>query len=274
MRVAPLEQAVDETRFGGKAAQLAEALRAGLPVPPGVALSVALVEAVARGDGDALGEVERAAALLRPPLAARSSAVGEDGRDASFAGQHLTCLDLRSAAETAAAVLAIHRSAHEGAAAAYRARLGLGEPPRVAVLVQELVDADCAGVLFTCNPLDGADELVIEAAWGLGEAVVAGLVTPDRFRVGRDGTVLERVGGVKDVAVVRSPDAGTRQVAIDGNQARKLCLTDDQLAQLAQLGERCERVFGRARDVEWAYAAGRLHLLQCRPITRAAAARS
>ena len=257
MTFAPLEQAVDATRFGGKAAQLAEALRAGLPVPRGVALSVALVDAVARGTGGAAGDVERAASLLRPPLAARSSAIGEDSDDASFAGQHLTCLNLSSAAEAAPAVIDIHRSAHEGAAIAYRARLGVDEPPRVAVVLQ-----------------DGADEVVVEAAWGLGEAVVAGLVTPDRFRVARDGAVLERIGGLKDVAIVRSPDAGTRQVAIEGKRARKLCLTDGQLAQLAQLAERCERVFGGGRDVEWAYAGGTLHLLQCRAITRARAARS
>jgi pyruvate, water dikinase len=271
---APLEQAVDANRFGGKAAQLAEALRGGLPVPRGVALSVALVDAVARDESGAAGEVERAASLLRPPLAARSSAVGEDAHDASFAGQHLTCLNLPSAAEAVAAVSEIRRSAHEGAALVYRTRLGVTEPPRAAVVLQELVDADCAGVLFTRNPLDGADELVVEAAWGLGEAVVAGLVTPDRFRVARDGTVLERVVGVKDVAVVRSSDAGTRQVGIEGERVRMPCLTDRQLAQLAQLGEGCERVFGRARDVEWAYAGGTLHLLQCRAITRAAAARS
>jgi pyruvate, water dikinase len=271
---APLEQAIDGTRFGGKAAQLAEALRAGLPVPRGVALSVTLVDAVARDESGAAGEVERAASLLRPPLAARSSAVSEDAHDASFAGQHLTCLNLPSAAEAVAAVSEIRRSAHEGAALVYRTRLGVTEPPRAAVVLQELVDADCAGVLFTRNPLDGADELVVEAAWGLGEAVVAGLVTPDRFRVARDGTVLERVVGVKDVAVVRSSDAGTRQVGIEGERVRMPCLTDRQLAQLAQLGEGCERVFGRARDVEWAYAGGTLHLLQCRAITRAAAARS
>jgi pyruvate,water dikinase len=270
----PLGQRLDAGRFGGKAAQLAEAVRAGLPVPAGVALSVALADAVARGDPSAAGEVERAASSLRPPLAARSSAVGEDSHDASFAGQHLTCLNVRSLSEAVAAVSEIRRSAHEGAALAYRARIGVDEPPRVAVVLQELVDADCAGVLFTRNPLDGADELVVEAAWGLGEAVVAGLVTPDRFRVGRDGTVLERLAGVKDIAVVRSPDGGTRQEEIEGERIRKLCLTDSELGELAQLGGRCERVFGGARDVEWAYAGGTLHVLQCRAITRAATVHS
>ena len=272
MTVAPLQQAGDGDRFGGKAAQLAEAVCAGLPVPAGVVLSVALVDAVARGDSAAAGEVERAASSLRLPLAVRSSAVGEDAHDASFAGQHLTCLNVRSAAESVTAVSEIRRSAHEGAALAYRARIGVDEPPRVAVVLQELVEADCAGVLFTRNPLDGADELVVEAAWGLGEAVVAGLVTPDRFRLRRDGTVLERVAGVKDIAVVRSPDGGTKQAAIEGKRVRTFCLTDRQLAELAQLGERCEQVFGGARDVEWAFARGTLHLLQCRAITRVAAA--
>ena len=271
MRFAPLEQALDAERFGGKAAQLAEAVGAGLPVPTGAALSVALVDAVARGESVAAGEVDRAASSLQYPLAVRSSAVGEDSSEASFAGQHLTCLNVRSPAEAVAAVREIRRSTHEGAALAYRARLGVAEPPQVAVVLQELVDADCAGVLFTCNPLDGADELVVEAAWGLGEAVVAGLVTPDRFRLGRDGTVLERVCGVKDLTVVRSPDGGTRQVTIDGERIGALCLTDSQLVELTRLGRRCEQVFGGARDIEWAYASGALHLLQCRAITRAAA---
>ena len=270
MRLAPLERAVDAERFGGKAAQLAEALGAGLPVPRGVAVSVALVDAVARGEPVAAGEVERAASPLRLPLAVRSSAVGEDSDDTSFAGQHLTCLNIRSPAEVVAAVREIRSSAHEGSALAYRDRLGVEEPPRVAVVLQELVDADRAGVLFTCNPLDGAGELVVEAAWGLGEAVVAGLVTPDRFRVGRDGAVLERVCGVKDLAVVRSPEGGTRQVTIEGERVGVFCLTDSQLVELAQLGLRCEQVFGGPRDIEWAYASGTLHLLQCRAITRTA----
>ena len=271
MTLARLDEVVDAARFGGKAAQLATLLTAGLPVPAGVALSVELVEAVAAGDPAAAAEVERGHALLRQPLAVRSSAVGEDSNDASFAGQHLTCLNVRLADEAVAAVQDVWRSAHSSSALAYRARIGVDDMPRVAVVLQELIDADRAGVLFTRNPLDRADELVVEAAWGLGEGVVAGIVTPDRFRVHRDGTVLERVAGVKDVAVVSSPDGGTRQAVVAGGRARTLCLTDSELAELAQLGQRCEHVFGDARDIEWAYSDGALHLLQCRAITRAAA---
>ena len=271
MTLARLDEAVDADQFGGKAAQLAALRRAGLPVPAGVALSVGLVEAVAAGDPAAAAEVERGHAFLRPPLAVRSSAVGEDSDAASFAGQHLTCLNVRVGSEAVAAVQEVWRSAHSPSALAYRARIGVDDRPRVAVVLQELVDADRAGVLFTRNPLDGADEVVVEAAWGLGEGVVEGIVTPDRFRVRRDRTVLERVAGVKDVAVVRSPEGGTRQEPVEGDRARTLCLTDSELAELAQLGRRCEHLFGEARDIEWAYAGGALQLLQCRAITRAPA---
>jgi hypothetical protein len=128
--------------------------------------------------------------MLAFRLVARSSAVGEDSEQASFAGQHLTRLNLRSEPELVDAVSAIWDSSRSPSALAYRERLGLPREPRIAVVVQELVDADSAGVLFSRNPLDGSDELVIEAARGLGESVVAGLVTPDRVRLRRDGAVV------------------------------------------------------------------------------------
>ena len=141
-------------------------------------------------------------------------------------------------------------------------------------MLQELVDADRAGVLFTRNPLDGADEVVVEAAWGLGEGVVEGIVTPDRFRVRRDGTLLERAAGVKDIAVVRAPEGGTRQAA-DRRRPRPDALPDaipSSPSWHSSVGA-ASSVFGKGRDIEWAYADGALHLLQCRPITRAAAPR-
>jgi pyruvate,water dikinase len=270
VRLAPLEESLDAELYGGKAAQLGVAVGAGLPVPPGLALSVELVEAIVAGVPAAIAKLEGSWSLLRAPLALRSSAVGEDSEEASFAGQHLTCLNVRSSADAIEAVGAIWRSAHSDSALAYRRRLGLTGSPRIAVVVQQLVDADCAGVLFTRNPLDGADELVVEAAWGLGEAVVAGLVTPDRFRVARDGTVLERVAGTKDLAVALAPDGGTEEVALSGERVGALCLDDSRLAALARLAERCGRVFSGARDLEWALAGDVLHLLQCRAVTRAA----
>ena len=270
MRIASLEECLAGECFGGKAAQLAAAVRAGLPVPPGLALSTELVEALAAGDSAASVELEQAWPLLRPPLAVRSSALDEDSEAASFAGQHLTSLNVRTATDAAAAVKLIWRSAHGESAVAYRRRLGVAGRPQIAVLLQELVEADCAGVLFTRNPVDGADELVVEASWGLGEAVVAGLVTPDRFRISRNGTVLERVAGAKDLAVTVAPEGGTRQVAVAGERVRRLCLDDRQLADLAHLARACEGVFTGARDLEWAFAGNELYLLQCRAVTRAA----
>lgn len=181
MRPTPLTEQLDERLVGGKAAQLAVAVRAGLPVPAGIALPVVFVDAVAAGRDDARSELAEMPGALRRPLVARSSAVGEVSREASFAGQHLTRLNLRSLTELVDAVCAIWASARSPAALAYRERLGLSPEPAMAVVVQELVDAESSGVLFSGNPLDGSDELVIEAAWGLGEAVVAGLVKPDRF---------------------------------------------------------------------------------------------
>lgn len=269
MTIASLGQRLDPDRYGGKAAELARAVGAGLPVPRGAALSVELVDAVAAGDRAATAEIDRRWPLVRPPLAVRSSAVGEDSSEASFAGQHLTCLNVRSATGLTEALSAIWGSAHSASALAYRHRLGLSRTPRIAAVVQELIEPESAGVLFTQNPIDGADELVVEAAWGLGEAVVAGLVTPDRFRIARDGTVLERVAGEKDLAIVPAPEGGTRQVAVTGGRVGALCLDDGRLAELARLAQRCRPVFGGARDLEWAFAGEALHLLQCRAVTRA-----
>lgn len=267
MKPAALTEQLDEERFGGKAAQLAAATRAGLSVPAGVALPVGFVDALAAGDREARQQLTAIFATLAAPLVARSSAVGEDSEHASFAGQHLTRLNLRSEPELVDAVRAIWDSARLPSALMYRERLGLPRKPRMAVVVQELVDADSAGVLFSRNPLDGADELVVEAAWGLGEAVVAGLVTPDRFRLKRDGAVVERIAGLKDVALRVDPEGGTRQTDVPDELARTLCLDDAQLAALHDLVLRCDEVFGESHDLEWAFAGGRLYLLQRRTLT-------
>jgi pyruvate, water dikinase len=268
LRPVGLSESVEEATYGGKAAQLAAALRAGLPVPDGVALAADFVEATAAGEPGAFRELEEAAGSLRPPLAVRSSAVGEDSETASFAGQHLTRLNVRSSDALVDAVRAIRESAHSESALAYLRRLGLDLEPRIGVVVQELVLADRAGVLFTRNPLDGADEILIEASWGLGEAVVGGLVTPDRFRLGRDGSVVERTAGVKDVAVRVAADGGTEETDVDPELVRMLCLEDSHLRELRGLGLRCEEVFGGTQDLEWAFGGGTLYLLQRRAVTR------
>jgi len=112
---------------------------------------------------------------------------------------------------------------------------------------------------------------VIEASWGLGEAVVAGLVIPDHFRVARSGEVLERVPGLKKIAIRRRPEGGTVEEELSPEQAEQLCLDDARLADLNRLASLCEEVFGPGRDIEWATVGEQLYLLQCRAITRAGA---
>jgi pyruvate, water dikinase len=267
--VVPLLEARDDSIFGSKAVGLGEAAREGLPLPPGVALSGDVVEAVASGEQTAIEEVVRLARDLPLPLAVRSSAVDEDGADASFAGQHLTLLNVPSCDALNDAVREIWWSANSDSAITYRQRVGLFRRPSVGVVVQSLLDPDCAGVMFTRNPVTGDDELMIEASWGLGEAVVAGLVIPDNFRVARSGEVLGRTPGLKRIRIRSLPEGGTREEDVPADRAEALCLDDAQLAELGRLADRCEQVYGRARDIEFAFAGGSLYLLQCRAVTRA-----
>jgi len=263
-----LAEVSDSSVFGSKAVGLGQAMREGLPVPAGLALSGPLVEAVAAADEAA---VERVVAAVRPlggPLAVRSSAVDEDGAEASFAGQHLTLLNVASAAELSTALRAIWWSANSDSAITYRKRVGLFRRPSVAVVVQVLLDPECAGVMFTRNPITGADERMIEASWGLGEAVVAGLVIPDSYRIARDGQVLERRPGLKRVAIRTLPAGGTVESDVAPELVERLCLDDPALEQLNRLALRCEAVYGPDRDIEWAFADGTFHLLQCRAMTR------
>jgi pyruvate,water dikinase len=269
----PLAEAVDVGVFGGKAVQLGTAIRSGLPVPSGYALSPGVVEAVVRDDAAtiaALGQVADQLGLL----AVRSSALDEDSEGASFAGAHLSVLAVSGCPATVAAVRAVHESGQDAGAQSYRATLGLGAEARMAVVVQQLVDADAAGVLFTRNPVTGADERVVEASWGLGEAVVSGLVTPDHYRVARGGSVLERVPGTKDIAIRprRDPAAlePTEEVEVAPDLVSQYCLGERELAALDRLASLCDEAYGDdGHDIEFAFRDGRLFLLQRRPITRA-----
>lgn len=261
-----LADAVEAARYGGKAASLSVAKRAGLPVPDGIALSVDDVAALLSGDDTAvpaLHELER----LALPVAVRSSAIGEDAPDHSFAGQHTTTLNAVGWEQVRAAIEHVGASGGSRGASAYRRRHGIAGAPRVAVLVQEMVPATVSGVMFTRDPTSGEDVRVIEATWGLGEAVVAGLVIPDHVRLAPDGAVLESAVGEKDVEIVACDGGGVEQRPVPPAQVRRPCLSAGDLVRLAGLADACERVLGPGQDVEWAFAAGELTLLQSRPIT-------
>ncbi len=257
-----LSAADDPAIYGGKAVQLGTALRAGLPVPDGLALGWQDVEAVAAGQAS-LHHV-----ALPSPCSVRSSAVDEDSADASFAGAHLTVLGVEGHDAVHEAVAAVHASAQHPGALAYRAALGLDANARMAVVVQRLVDAEMAGVMFTRNPMTGADERVIEASWGLGEAVVAGLVTPDHWVLDATGRMTTFIAGEKDIAIRRTA-SGTAEEPVDAALVATPCLDRSHLEALHELALICDRVFGGpGHDIEFAFAGGDLYLLQRRPITR------
>ena len=268
-KVVPLAEARDDSVFGSKAVGLGEAARGGLPLPPGVALAGSIVEEVASGEEEAIKLVADLVSSLPVPLAVRSSAVDEDGATASFAGQHMTLLNIRTVEEVGEAVREIWWSANSDSAITYRQRVGLFARPSVGVVVQSLLDPTVAGVMFTKNPVTGADERVIEASWGLGEAVVAAQVIPDLYRIARTGEMLERTPGLKKIAIRKLPDGGTFEDPVPPELIEALCLSDEDLNKLHRLASRCEEVYGPARDIEWAIADGELYLLQCRAVTSA-----
>jgi pyruvate,water dikinase len=203
------------------------------------------------------------------PLAVRSSATAEDLPGASFAGQQETFLNVRGAGALLEAVRACWASLWTARAMAYRERLGI-EPGRVslAVVVQEMVEAEAAGILFTADPTSGRrDRVVINAAWGLGEAVVSGRVTPDTLTVDRaSGRVVSRETADKEVMTVYA-GSGTEERPVPEARRRRPVLDDETAAKLAGYGARIEGLYGAPQDVEWALAGGEVFVLQARPIT-------
>ena len=260
----------DAGRVGGKGLSLGKMARAALPVPAGFVVTTDAYRRLAKpgihtdaGFAAALADAYRR--LGAGPVAVRSSATAEDAADTSFAGQQETFLGVEGDAAVLAAVGRCWASLHTERAVAYRAKQGVDEAGlAMAVVVQQLVPAEVAGVLFTRDPLDPAGlRMLAEASWGLGEAVVSGRVTPDRFTLDRDtGAVTTRQLGPK---AIRITAAGEEHVPPDLQQ--QFCLSDTALSQLAELGRKVEAFYGDPRDVEWAFVAGAFHLLQARPIT-------
>ncbi len=202
-------------------------------------------------------------------VAVRSSATAEDLPDMSFAGQQETYLNIRGETAVVAAVTRCWGSLWTPRAIAYRARNGIASDElALAVVVQELVPADAAGVMFTADPLTGAqDRILINAAWGLGEAVVSGAVTPDTYTVERaTGQVLDQQVGDKTVMTVRTAE-GTHDEPVPGSRRQVAVLSSEQVAELAGIGADVEDLYDRPMDIEWAVHAERFHVLQARPIT-------
>jgi pyruvate,water dikinase len=275
---------------GGKAAPLGQLLRAGLPVPPGFVVPTGAFEqslsavdvagAARQSAGHVRSLIEHAglapevadeipAALDRITascgdgyVAVRSSADTEDGPEASGAGQHDSFLAVRGPGQVVSAVVKCWASLWSERAVAYRRQHPSDHAstlPLTAVLVQRLVEADVAGVMFTGKTTR------IEASWGLGESVVAGRITPDTWMV-TDDVIVHHAIGHKQHRIDR---IGTQVVTrpVSAADIDRWCVSDQDIIDLDQIGRRIEQLLGRPQDVEWAIADGHIWILQARPIT-------
>ncbi len=299
---------VDLRQTGGKGAALARARQAGLPVPDGFVLTTrafdvhldhhGLRRGLRTGEPSAAerftehaleprvaGALREAAARLGGLLAVRSSGVGEDSKSASHAGQYVTVLGVRAGDDLERAVLSCWASAFSERVRVYgQGRLKRRSPNQIAVVVQRMVPPRCAGVAFSINPVSGDwREMTVEAAHGLGTAVVDGQVLPDFYRVRRPRRLfpglrrisarirfaeLEREVNPQALQTVLAPEGGTRQVAVPDARVRQAKLSPRELAKVCRLTLRVEALEGGRRDVEWAIdAQDKLWLLQARPIT-------
>ena len=204
-----------------------------------------------------------------PAVAVRSSSTAEDLPDLSYAGQQETYLNIRGVSAVQEAVKRCWASLWTARAIGYRARHGIAqEDVSLAVVVQELVPAAAAGILFTANPVTGTrSQVMINAAWGLGDVIVGGQVTPDTIVIDRaSGKVTERQISKKDVMTVRDAE-GTHEEAVPADRRTRAVLSPVQAAKLARMGVQIEDLYGQPMDIEWALGHGRFYVLQARPIT-------
>ena len=279
---------------GGKAANLGELVRAGFPVPDGFVvttdayamviqpLELNIPERIAAGEGpsvranietasmptDLRTEIANAyAALGTGPVAVRSSATAEDLPGAAFAGQQDTYLNVVGEEAVVDAVQRCWGSLWTERAIAYRSRIKIDSADvRIAVVVQRMINAEVAGVMFTADPVSGDREtIVVDASSGLGEAVVSGLVTPDHYALDGRGLIRDYRPGRREVIVSSIPGGGVAHRP--GELADIERLPDTVLTDLARLGIEVAKHFGRPQDIEWGYAEGRVWLLQARPMT-------
>jgi pyruvate,water dikinase len=284
-------------RAGGKGASLARMTELGLPVPEGFVVPADMLAGAVDAEAlrAALPDHEKAQAIVAaaevpeaiaeayaalgdtqptssagtsdPPVAVRSSACAEDSETASYAGQQETYLYVRGADAVRERVRDCWASFFSERAIFYRQKKGSLDDLGMAVVVQRMVLADVAGVLFTCDPVRGRrDRMVVEAVLGLGEAAVSGQVTPDHYILKRDGTVRKAQVSQQPIAIVPVETGGTeeRELGAEGGEQK---LDEAQLRRLAKLGDDLEQRLGGPQDIEWALEGGALYVLQARPVT-------
>lgn len=289
------EGCLEVMQAGGKGASLARMASLDLPVPPGFvvpadALAASLGERAQELSSLTADDATRAQQIVAETempnelseaivtaydelgddesVAVRSSACAEDSEEASFAGQQETYLHVRGAEAVIERVRDCWGSFFSERALFYRAQKGSLEDLGMAVVVQRMVNADVAGVLFTVDPVrKRKDRMVVEAVFGLGEACVSGQITPDNYQLARDGTVKRQRLSVQPLVIESGPDGGTVERELDAAEGGEATLEEEQLCELARLGEDLQGRLERPQDIEWAFEDGKLYVLQARPVT-------
>ncbi|RKZ39501.1 MAG: hypothetical protein DRQ49_11295 [Gammaproteobacteria bacterium] len=268
---------------GGKVANLSR-LAADYPVPPGFCLTTnafaqwtltenkteprvppSIYELLA----EAYQSLAKMCQVAEPKVAVRSSAIDEDGQNASFAGQYETYLNQVGIDAVAKAVARCWASVDSGNVQEYRRQQGqLTENQQIAVLVQQLVAADLSAVVFSANPISGnREEIIINASWGLGESIVGGTVTPDTYVVRKSDLTLIRQEIAEKQQMTIMTNNGTKEVMVPSVLSKQPAITKKQAIELAKLAFTLEEQMGWLVDIECAFQADKLYLLQCRPIT-------
>ena len=295
----------DSNEAGGKGAGLAAMTRLGLPVPAAFVVRASVLADLLESTGERervlsllaqageAGAAETARSIqpliraLRLPallsdeidralerlscktgVAVRSSASVEDSETASYAGQQDTYLNVKEKDEVPDRIRDCWASYFSERALFYRSRHGKLDDLGMAVVVQRQIEAERSGVMFTIDPVRRRrDQMMIEAVWGLGEAVVSGRATPDHYVVSRGGTVKQVRISAQEVAMRADKSGGVTQYELSPERGGARVLSDAELANLADLGRTLEGHFGSPQDVEFAFEGERLYLLQSRPVT-------
>lgn len=262
----------DFAAAGGKAASLAKLMQAGFPIPEGfVILPCALDESLKK---EILKEFLK---MKLKNAAIRSSATLEDSAKASWAGELETYLNT-SRKDLIFSIENCRASIFSKRAAAYRKEKGLGHKKvSVAVIVQKMVESETSGICFTVNPINkNPKQMVIEAGYGLGEAIVGGKITPDNYIVQKSsGKVIEKNISAQKMMIIQKMKGGTKEINVPKDKQNKQKLPDKKIVELARICAKIEKFYpstssGQAyapQDIEWAFSKNKLYILQSRPIT-------
>lgn len=279
---------------GGKGANLGEMTQAGITVPPGVVLTADAYDFFMEAGGiepqkfESASQIRSAILSTKMPaeieseirefcgtleegarMAVRSSATAEDLDDASFAGQQETYLNVIGTDNVLTKIRECYASLWGDRAVSYRKNSGYDkQKTSLAVVIQQMVESESAGVMFTSDPAGNRENIHINAAYGLGEAVVSGIVSPDEYICTKEGTVIKQVTGSKEVEIIYDAEnGGTQKASVDESRRKQSVLNKEQIAALVKEGVRIEKHYGHPMDIEWAVKSGRIYILQARSIT-------